>query len=228
MIKYLILAVLLFSNTALSQVYVFGMIPNEFHDSLVVESFKLGYGPSWNGTIAKGTKSISQAVSEGYTLYIKSYSDFQYQLSTASSNYDSILVVMPSGLNTHTQIYNPSALPELVLTGCGTTSNLSSYPTEFFDPNPFNVTIVASYSNGFIAGQLMHIKDSVNCSWHVARLRARATASLADSFTMENGYGRINKIDAINYEGTIIDLPEPYAPPLDADLPEWYKPPSPD
>lgn len=70
-----------------------------------------------------------------------------------------------------------------------------------------------SYSTPYIAGKLAFIKDSIShrdnrkCSWWEARYKARMTASGNGTFDSYSGYGRINVLNAINFNGTIPEDP---------------------
>ena len=70
-----------------------------------------------------------------------------------------------------------------------------------------------SYGTPYIAGKIAFIKDSVShrynriCSWWEARFRARMTATGNGTFDIYSGYGRINVINAINYNESVPEDP---------------------
>lgn len=188
------------------------------HDSLVVEAFKLGYksvGSNYTGIIKHGAFTRAEARSEGAKLFIKSYTGFLGDTLSAYQNYqDGLLSIMPAGSNAHVKVFNSNnKLPSQVSTGAGSTSNSTGYDIEFFGTDPFNNPMLSSFSNGYVAGQLAKIKDSLNCSWWEVRYRARQTASNNGIWNAENGYGEINISAAINYNGSIPSDPYVYIPP---------------
>ncbi|HOJ04091.1 MAG TPA: hypothetical protein PK916_08810 [Bacteroidota bacterium] len=213
-----LLLIILFTSCATGQAYVFnGGFPE--HDSLVAEAFKQGYSSVriWNGTVQIGSLSISQAKATGKTLYIKSYSGFATHISDADDALISgMLTVMPTGSNTASRLWNSNAvLPSIVITGAGDTANATAWDVEFHAPDPFGGT-ASSYANGFIAGQLMAIRDSLNCSWWEARFRARITGH---AWTQKSGYGKINTSAALQYGFGV--PPNPYAN-GSPNYPEWF------
>lgn len=213
-----ILLLLLLAPVLNAQVYVFGGgFPS--HDSLVAEAFKLGYTSvrPWTGTVQIGPLSIPQARAAGKTLYIKSYAGFLTHIVDADAALISgMLTVMPTGSNTASRIWNSNAiLPSIVVTGAGDTANATAWDVEFHAPDPFGGA-ASSYANGFIAGQLLAIRDSLGCSWWEARFRARASGHV---WTQKSGYGKILPAAAIGYSGGI--PPDPYrdGSPI---YPEWF------
>lgn len=183
------------------------------HDDDVESSFILGYqstGGTWSGTIAKRVEtlelSLIYAEANDYDCVVRSVTDLSSNISVASAYYPTIQTFMPAGSNSHIQVYSGN-LVNIVIAGCGVSSNLTGYNIEFYSIDPLSQNNLSSYSNGYIAGQIAYIKDSLNCSFWEARYRARVTASRSTNYTGENGYGSINIASAIAYTGEIIADP---------------------
>jgi hypothetical protein len=225
----------IFSTICFSQVrpHVYGSATSN-HDTLVARAFILGYqstGGTWNGTITYGYISRVTALTNERNLYIKSYTGFITDTAASNSAYQSgLLSIMPTGSNSSIFLWDSDGdLPSQISVGAGTDSNITAYDIEFFGIDPFFTPALSSYSNGYIAGQLSFIKDSLNCSWWAARYRARKTGT-DTIWSGKNGYGKINVIAAINYSQNIpndpyvsIQLPPP--PPPDPDpIPAYYVP----
>lgn len=219
--KIFIILLLIAVNIYSQKIYVYGYILS--HDTITVNSFKASY-PDFQGSYGWGTKSISQAVNEGYSVYIYSYVGAKRLIDSVQSNYDSILVCGAAGSNSNIQVYNSnSQLPVVVMTGGGDANNETGYDIEFFDNDPTgHEPDLSSYSNAYIAGKIAKIKYTLNCSWWEARYRARVTASRNGVWSNENGYGVIDVTAAINYYGNIpsnpytfiISPPEPDPDPI--------------
>lgn len=90
-----------------------------------------------------------------------------------------------------------------IVTSDGEVSNSKGYDIDFHDIggllNPADSQI--SYANGYIAGKVSCIKDSLDCSWWEARFRAMETGS--NNGTQPNGYGIIDVTGAISFAGSI-------------------------
>lgn len=183
------------------------------HDDDVESSFILGYestGGMWSGTIAKRVEtlelSLIYAEANDYDCVVRSVTDMSSLIQTASAYYPTVQTFMPAGSNEHIEVYSGS-LVNIVIAGCGVTSNLTAYNTEFYSTDPLSQNNLSSYSNGYIAGQIAYIKDTLNCSWWEARYRARVTSSTGGTYSDENGYGKIQIANAIAYTGEIITDP---------------------
>lgn len=183
------------------------------HDDDVESSFILGYrstGADWAGTTTKRVETLEESLiyaqANDYDCVIRSTIDMSEFISTADVYYPTVQTFMPAGSNEHIEVYSGS-LVNIVITGCGVTSNLTAYNTEFYSIDPLSQNNLSSYSNGYIAGQIAYIKDSLNCSFWEARYRARVTSSRSTNYTGENGYGSINIASAIAYTGEIISDP---------------------
>lgn len=179
------------------------------HDSLVANSFVQGYestSGNWNGIIIHSDYSLSQAYNAGAKLFIESYvGGFPVNIEKDQYYQYGLLQLYPAGSNTHTQVYNSGGnLPSAISTGAGDSTNETGYDVEFFSNDPTgNEPDLSSFSNGYIAGQLAFIKDSLNCTWWESRYRARITGTNNGSWNSENGYGKIQIDSALAYNGTI-------------------------
>lgn len=184
------------------------------HGDLIKSAISTGYGSDISAQInlvKAATYSTDQvkadmllAYNAGYELFVQSGFGGNNFINEAKLYYPKMLCTSPNGTNTH-QSNGSYSIPELqIIVGGGDSANENGYPIEFFDNDPTGSDPDASsFANGLIAGKLLKIKDSRNCSWFEAVQCARATASLADSYSNENGYGIINVTNAINYTGTI-------------------------
>lgn len=182
------------------------------HDDDVESSFILGYestGEVWAGTITKRVEtlelSLIYAEANDYDCVVRSVTDMSSLIQTASAYYPTVQTFMPAGSNDYIQVYS-GAVENIVIAGCGVSANLTGYNIEFYSIDPLSQNNLSSYSNGYIAGQIAYIKDSLNCSFWEARYRARVTSSRT-TYTGENGYGSINIASAIAYAGEIIADP---------------------
>ena len=134
---------------------------------------------------------------------------------------------MPAGSNIPNEhIYDSGGvLPCIISTGGGDTQNETGYDIEFFSNDPITSEAepdeqdLSSFSNGYIAGQLTAIINTLNCSIWEARYRAQVTADrnevgrVSSFWEPLNGYGKINVNAAIAYVGLI--PPDPYLPMFD-------------
>lgn len=181
---------------------------DEEHAAYCKTSFIDGYesaGGTWTDSIQIQYDktldySFQSADTNGVDLIIRSYTNAQSYVSTANTYYP-VYLFFPAGSNTHTQVYNTSGnLPSMVLTGAGTTSNLTGYDIEFYGIDPIFGNL-SSYSNAYIAGQLLYIADQLGVDLWTARYLARESRT----WTAENGYGSINIANAISSYDSQID-----------------------
>lgn len=199
-----ILLYLLFPVSYLSsQVYVYNAGSyNYTHDSTVAEYFKSGYG-TYTGVITIGGLTLAQASALGYKYYIRSYTGFSQDTSTARLYERFTTAVYPTGSNDYVRLItldSNNMLKGVILTGGGNSALTSAYSVEFWS----NVSVLSSWSNGYIAGQLAYIQDQLGCTLFEARYRARKTASNA-AFSNVSGYGIIDKEAAVSWVGVIPD-----------------------
>ena len=79
-------------------------------------------------------------------------------------DYPSIELVMPAGSNVYTQVFFGDVLTSpVVITGAGEDSNQTGYKLEFYGIDPISTTNASSYANGFIAGQIAFISNTLKC-----------------------------------------------------------------
>jgi len=142
----------------------------------------------------------------GLIIFVRSTNQMQSYIETAESYYPDIQCFMPSGSNDHYQIFDSGGdLPVIVTAGAGDEENETAWDCEFFDSDPYTPEPYdwSSYSNAHIAGKLLKIKLSLDCSWWEARHRARMTASRSGIWDPVDGYGIIDVAAAIAYSGEI-------------------------
>lgn len=171
----------------------------------LMTSFAMGY-------------AIDYAMNTGLAAIIFSYTGLPSEINHTSSLYPNTQVFMPLGNNSPVLLTNPSSIPHIVTCGAGIAYNENGYGPglEFWDSevsgNPANHS---SLSNSKIAGKIMKIKQTLNCSWWEARYRARITADRTllthpdgKYWNQNNGFGKINVQNAIDFVGAI--APDPY------------------
>ena len=169
------------------------------HDLDVKTSFLLGYA-SYNNTPFTGEvilysyslqSSFNYAVEYDYDLIIRSTSGLSTGLRLAP-DYPSIELVMPAGSNSYTQVFFGDVITSpVVITGAGVDSNQTGYKLEFFSIDPITSTNASSFANGYIAGQLSYLSNTLNVSFDSARVLARAKGSENGTLDFYNGYGEV-------------------------------------
>lgn len=216
----------------INKIYIYG---NDQHALDVYAAFVEAIednGGSYSGTVVYGTDSIAAAVVAGCQMYIKSFTGMTGMIASALANYPSILTIMPAGSNTpNNRVYNSGGnMPVIVVTGAGDDLNETGYDVEFYSNDPITPEAtpdeqdLSSYSNGYIAGQLAYIVNTLECSLWEARFRAQVTATREEAgrvtynWEPKNGYGKINVTAAIAYVGIIPS--DPYLPQTDEELQE--------
>lgn len=200
--KFLLSALLICSQAAFSQsvtkVLVSGL--GGTHDLYVKDAFYSGYASYANdifeGEVILYSQSISYsfayAQQNGYQLMIRSTTGLVTGI-TLAPQYPDVKLVMPAGSNSFVQVYTGDVITSpVVVTGAGVDSNVTGYKLEFFSIDPITGTNASSYSNGFIAGQLAFIANTLNISLDSARMLARPFASENGEYDFYNGFGRIN------------------------------------
>lgn len=186
----------------------------ETHGIYVQNEFEIGY--------PLGTSIIrGNGISDGFQyanntnlgVLIYSYTWLFNYINQAINIYPTTQMFMPLGSNDHVLISSPSTIPVIITCGAGETHNITGYGPglEFFDTEVNgSVAIQASLSNGRIAGKLMNIRNTLNCTWWEARYRARITADRTllthpdgEYWNENNGFGIVNVAAAIAYAGSI-------------------------
>ena len=169
------------------------------HDLDVKTSFLLGY-ESYNNTPFTGEvilysyslqSSFNYAVENDYDLIIRSTTGLSTGLRLAP-DYPSVELVMPAGSNSYTQVFFGDVVTSpVVITGAGVDSNQTGYKLEFFSIDPITANNASSFSNGYIAGQLSYVSNTLNVSFDSARVLARAKGSENGTLDFYNGYGEV-------------------------------------
>jgi hypothetical protein len=169
------------------------------HDLDVKTSFLLGYA-SYNNTPFTGEvtlysntlqSSFDYAVASDYDLIIRSTSGLSTGLRLAP-DYPTIELVMPAGSNVYTQVFFGDVITSpVVITGAGQDSNMTGYKLEFYSIDPITSTNASSFANGYIAGQLAYVANSINCSFDSARVLAREKGTQNGNWDFYNGFGEV-------------------------------------
>ena len=169
------------------------------HDLDVKTSFLLGYA-SYNNTsftdeviLYSNTlqSSYDYAVANNYDLIIRSTSGLSTGLRLAP-DYPSVELVMPAGSNVYTQVFYGDVITSpVVITGAGEDSNMTGYQLEFYSIDPITETNASSFANGYIAGQLAFISNTLNVSFDSARALARVKGSENGVLDFYNGFGEV-------------------------------------
>ena len=74
---------------------------------------------------------------------------------------------------------------------CIRDSNQTGYTLEFYGEDPISGNNLSSYSNGFIAGQLAFVANTLNCSFDSARVLAREKGTEGGLLDLYNGFGEV-------------------------------------
>jgi hypothetical protein len=169
------------------------------HDLDVKNAFLIGYA-SYDNTSYAGEvilysntlqTSFNYAVANNYDLIIRSTSGLSTGLRLAP-DYPSVELVMPAGSNVYTQVFFGDVLTSpVVITGAGEDSNQTGYTLEFFGEDPITGTSLSSYANGFVAGQLAYIANTMNVSFDSARTLARLKGTENGEWDFYNGFGEV-------------------------------------
>jgi hypothetical protein len=192
---------------------------NLSHDTNVTNAFIAGYesnGASWTGEIIQlgegdFNSQILTALNNGSDIYIRSTTGLTAYIASALANYPNILCFVPAGANSPGEIFESNGginLPCIVVTGAGDIANETGDDIEFFSQDPITIEPdYSSYSNGYIAGQIAYIINTLNCSSWEARYRAHVTGSKNGVWHETDGFGLINVPAALAFTGTIPDDP---------------------
>ena len=169
------------------------------HDIDVQTAFHLGY-ESYDGTEFQGEvlvypnslqNSFIYADQNGYEMIIRSTTGLMTGMIIAP-DYPDIKLVMPSGSNNFVQTYSGDVMTSpVIITGAGIDSNVTGYKVEFFSEDPITTENLSSFSNGFIAGQLAFISNTLACSIDSSKCLARDTGSEDGEFDPFSGFGKI-------------------------------------
>lgn len=169
------------------------------HDLDVKTAFQIGYA-SYNSTPFPGEvilysntlqTSFNYAVANDYDLIIRSTTGLSTGLRLAPS-YPTVELVMPAGSNSYTQTFFGDIITSpVVITGAGIDSNQTAYKLEFYSVDPISATNASSYANGYVAGQIAFIANTLNVSFDSARTLSRAKGSENGVLDFYNGFGKV-------------------------------------
>lgn len=179
----------------------FRVIINDFvsaglHAEEVKTSFIAGYesaGGTWSDSIqiqydVSIEYSFQSADSNLASLIIRSTTGLPFYINLAASYYPTYLF-FAAGSNDYERVFDAGgSLPALIATGAGADTNITGYDIEFHGIDPLYGNL-SSFSNGYIAGQLLYIADYLDVDLWTARYLARQTGN---SWTNAQGYGKIN------------------------------------
>ncbi len=178
------------------------------HDTDVQTAFELGYasydGSNFSGTITKYfdigiTNSLDYAKNNGYEVVVRSTTGLVTALAYAPS-YPEVQVFMPAGSNSYEYVFSGDieSCP-IVVTGAGDSHNETGYKVEFFAPDPITIEPDrSSFPNGYIAGQISFIANSMNKTIQEARISARETLKGGENPDMYDGYGKVVVQDVLD------------------------------
>lgn len=214
------------------------IISDEFgqHGTDIRTSICNGYGSDISPTIQIvpyfGSAYYETQNNPDVIAFIRSTTGIADYIATLGLIYPRVQSFFPMGTNAFVQmsIFATSAPPVIIPSGAGDfiataqDRNNTGYGNglEFWDRDLAidDSEDQSSFSNGYILGKLLYIKDQLSCSWWGARYRARMTAyrlepnRTTSPWDLYNGYGRIQTGSAIAFSGTI-DV-DPYLPiPID-------------
>lgn len=171
------------------------------HAADIKSAFIQGYesaGGTWDDSIhlfydRPLQDALLAADSNGARMVIRSSTGMQSSISLANAYYPTYLF-MPTGMNKDTLLWNSGgSLPSLIVTGAGTTENKTASDIEFYGLDPIG-TNLSSYSNGYIAGQLLYIADQTNGDLWTARYLARSAGL---TWSRDDGFGKVKINEAI-------------------------------
>jgi len=197
------------------------------HAAAVKAAISLGYGSDISAEIEVrlegGDTSLAYAASIGAPMVVRSTTFLKAHIPYAEDVYPDVLMVMPYGSNFHVDgSWYLDHLDLIVSTGAGDDACETLYGAglEFFDEDPIVIEPdQASFSNGYIAGKLLKIKDQRAGSWWDARYAARQTASKNGIWDLLDGYGKIDVAAAVAFSGSLPADPYPIpGPPPPASL----------
>lgn len=191
------------------------------HAATIKAAIVAGYGSdinsdievvsTWNGAV------LAAGIDTDVVAIVRSYTGVESNVVSAQSVYPRVLCFMPLGSNTFQElsVFTAKEPPVIVTSGAGDAENQNNTGygkgMEFWDTDLDASTSadMSSFSNGYICGKLLKIKDTLECDWWEARYRARMTAArteanrLTSMWDLRNGYGKIDVTGAGLYEGLI-------------------------
>lgn len=191
------------------------------HAATIKAAIVAGYGSdinsdievvsTWNGAV------LAAGLDTDVVAIVRSASGVASAVTAAAGLYPRVLCFFPMGSNTFQDmgIFTVNEPPVIVTSGAGDAENQNNTAygkgLEFWDTDLDTSTIadMSSYSNGYICGKLLKIKDTLESDWWEARYRARLTAArteanrLTSMWDLRNGYGKIDVTGAVLYEGLI-------------------------
>lgn len=203
------------------------IISDEFgqHGTDIRTSICNGYGSNISPSIKIvpyfGSAYIVAKDTPSVIAFIRSTPGVEGYVSQLGSLYPRIQSFFPLGNDNFIQlnIFNSWHPPVVIPSGAGDfiataqNRNNTAYGNglEFWDRDLLvdDSSDQSSFSNGYILGKLLRIKDTLNCDWWEARYRARMTAYRLEPnrqthpWDLRNGYGRIDVNAAIAYSGII-------------------------
>ncbi len=169
------------------------------HDENVKAAFIMGYA-SYNSSSFPGEINLySYSLPTSFAYASQNNIDLIIRSTTNANNYvnlafqyPSIKLVMPAGANEHIQKFTGDIITSpIVITGAGVDYNETAYSLEFFSIDPITDQNLSSYSNGYIAGQLTFIANTLHCSFDSARTLARIYGTENGVLDLDNGFGKI-------------------------------------
>lgn len=184
------------------------------HGIYVQQEFNIGYSSGVSVLRGNGiSDGFQYAANTELGALVYSYSGLSQYILQATNIYPTTQMFMPLGSNDPVLISDPSTIPVIITCGAGDTHNITGYGPglEFFDTEVSgNPAIQSSLSNGRIGGKIMNIRNTLNCTFWQARYRARITADRTllthpdgEYWNSQNGFGKINVQNAIDFVGSI-------------------------
>ena len=169
------------------------------HATNVQTAFVAGYGSEVTTEIRVESlsESMKYAQANSIDLVVRSKEDFD--ADTAKKYYEDVQLITLAGSNSHIEVYSGDIPTWFVVTGCAVAdTNKTGYKVEFIGLDPV-ADSTSSFANGYVAGQLLYVKDQRGGSWWDAR---DACAQTGDALTDEDGYGTIDTAAAVAYSGS--------------------------
>ena len=213
-VRPILALLLLFCSTVYPQivdkVLISGLAGYETHDLNVKAAFEQGYS-SYNGDQFEGEitllpqsiySSFDYAKTNCYQMLVRSTTGLSAGIYYANY-FPEVKLVMPSGSNNFQLTYNGDIETcPVIVTGAGEIANATGYKIDFYSVDPITSENLSSYSNGFVAGQLAFIANTLNCSIEDARTLAREKGTQNGVWDYYNGYGKVEV-------GTVLESPFP-------------------
>ena len=183
-----------------NKVLISGIDGYQSHDEEVKNAFLQGYS-SYNGTEYEGEillypynikLSFEYADTNNYQMIVRSTTGLNTGIYYADKH-PQVKLVMPAGSNSSVQAFSGDieSCP-VIVTGAGNTKNVTGFNIDFYSVDPITDNNYSSFSNGYIAGQIAFIANSLNCSIEEARIRARENGTEYGTWDTHNGYGKID------------------------------------